>query len=200
MNNIMNNIMNNELNRSGVKSVGFTQKTMRAGDTFIPTGTCDRCGTGIKNVFVVTYRDGSVQNYGSECINKILSNAPDMKSLFTKNAKLLKRYQDYLTVLSGPIEAMPRGSEYFGSGLYFIADSEGKDISLGHWFFHPIFDEEKNADHQRHVVKAEWLARCEKEVQRDLPKLKAEIARLESFLGRVLFKGMITPVPAPQCY
>ena len=26
--------MNNELNRSGVKSVGFTQKMMRAGDTF----------------------------------------------------------------------------------------------------------------------------------------------------------------------
>ena len=179
-----------ELNRSGIKSVGFTQKVMRAGDTFIPTGTCDRCGTGIKNVFVVTYRDGSVQNYGSECINKILSNAPDMKSLFAKNAKLLKRYQDYLTILSGPAEAMPRGSEYYGSGLYFIADSEGKDISFGHWFFHPIFDEEKNADHQRHVVKTEWIARCEKEIQRDLPKLKSEIARLESFLGRILFKGM----------
>ena len=172
-----------------IKSVSFTQMTHRSGDHIQPAGTCDRCGTGIKNVFVVAYADGSVQNYGSECINKILANAPTMKTLFSKNAKLLRRYQDYLKILTGSHEDMPRGSEYYGSGLYFIADSEGKDIYIPtHGLFHPIFDVEKNASGQHYRVKnvQEHVERCAKDIAADVPKLQAEVTRLEKFLARCL--------------
>lgn len=177
---------------SGIKSVSFTQMVHCAGERFQPAGTCDRCGTGIKNVFVVVYRDGSVQNYGSECINKILANAPSMKTLFHKNAKLLRRYQDYLTILTGSVESMPRGSEYYGSGLYFIADSEGKDIYIPtHGLFHPLFDADKNTSGQHYHVKSaeQHVARCMADIAKDVLTLQTEIARLESFLARVLAKA-----------
>lgn len=180
------------LNWNGIKSVSFTQMTHRSGDHIQPAGTCDRCGTCIKNVFVVIYRDGSIQNYGSECINKILANAPSMKTLFHKNAKLLRRYQDYLAILTGSPDSMPRGSEYYGSGLYFIADSEGKDIYIPtHALFHPVFDVDKNASGQHYIVKSaeQHVAQCMKGIGTDVLKLQVEIARLEDFLARVLRKA-----------
>lgn len=157
--------------------------------TAAPVETCDRCSAGIKYVALVTYRDGQTQKYGSECINKILDNAPSMRTLFNKNAKLMKRYQGYLKVLSGPVEAMPRGQEYYGSGLYFIGDGEGKEIFFGtHYFFHPIIDAEKNANGEHYVVtnEAERLKRDMAAIAADLPKIAAEISRLELFLAKVL--------------
>jgi hypothetical protein len=188
----METAMTNDLNSSGIKAVRFMTATVRVGDHMQPSGTCDRCGAGIMNVFVVIYRDGLVQHYGSECINKILNNAPSMKSLFHKNSKLLKKYQGYLDILSLPVEQMPRGSEYYGSGLYFIGDPDGKDILYKNFLFHPLFDEEKNAGGPNYIVrdKAAHVGNCEKHIGIMKTRLTAEVARLEAFLGRVMFKAM----------
>lgn len=141
------------MNQSGIARV--TQYTAS------PVECCDRCSAGIKNVFLVVYRDGFSAKYGSECIKKILDSAPDMRSLFNKNAKLLAVYQGYLRILSGPVEQMPRGSEYYGSGLYFVADASGKDIFFKRWVFHPSFDAEKNAAGGRYVVTDAAKRECE---------------------------------------
>lgn len=179
----MNSAENTFMNQTGISRVSMY--------TACPVEMCDRCSTGIKYVHLVVYRDGSVQKYGSECIKKILDNAPDMKRLYNQNAKLLALYQDYVKIFSGPVEDMPRGSEYFNSGLYFVADSNGKDISFGHWFFHPLWDVEKNSGGDRYVVTnvEETKARYMKAIAVDLEKLKAEVTRLEGFLGRVLAKA-----------
>ncbi len=159
--------------------------------TAAPVECCDRCGQGIKHVAIVTYRDGAIQKYGMDCIDKILANVPDLKSLFHKNIKLARRYREYLAILTGPIEGMNRGREYFNSGLYFIADSEGKDIMFECWYFHPVFDAEKNAAGRNYVVKdpAAHVARCRQDVERKLPKLRSELERIETFLARVLTKA-----------
>ena len=169
----------NILTTSSIRSV--TQYTAS------PVATCDRCSAGIKYVFVVTYKDGETQRFGSECINKILAGRTDLISLFKKNAKKLKKYQDYVAILTGPVEDMPRGSEYFGSGLFFVADSEGKDIFLKHWFFHPVMDAEKNAGGGRYVNDpVKYAEKSKADIARDLPFLTAEITRLELFLAKVL--------------
>jgi hypothetical protein len=131
------------LNKTGVRRVQF----------YVAPGqveTCDRCSAAIRNVALVTYKDSTVSKFGSECIKKILAQAPSLRTLFTKNAKLLKEYTDALEVLSRDPHDMPRGSEYFQSGLYFIADSTGKDIhGPGRSYFHPLIDEAKNSDPER---------------------------------------------------
>jgi hypothetical protein len=180
------------LSKSGIKRVAFYIAT--------PVETCDRCSAGIKYVAQVEYKDGTAQKYGSECINKILKEVPDMRTLWNKNSKLLKQYQDALGVLTRKPEDMPRGSEYFGSGLYFVADSTGKDIQGGkskHWYFHPVFDQDKNAANGRYVVKnvEEHRAKCMKEVNQDLPWFKSEIERLEAFLAKVLQKAQQVASP-----
>jgi hypothetical protein len=168
------------MDTSAIRSVSFYEAT--------PVETCDRCSAGIRYVSLVTYRDGQTQKYGSECINKILNAAPTLRGLFNKNSKLLKRHQEALRVLSLPVSEMPRGREYYGSGLYFIADSTGKDISTTHWFFHPLFDEDKNQSGSRYVVIDSTQYHSEKIADIELGKdyLRKEIARLESFLAKVL--------------
>lgn len=168
------------LDLSAIRRVTFYQAA--------PVETCDRCGQGIKYVFAVTYKDDTVQRYGSECINKILAGEPNLRKLFSANSKKLARYQGYLEVLSRPVEDMPRGSEYYGSGLYMIADSEGKDISFQHYYFHPIYDVTKNLNGRNYVVKdpAKHVGQCMKEIEAAKPKLTAEIARLEGFLAKIL--------------
>jgi hypothetical protein len=141
-------------------------------------------------VFTVTYCDGSVQDYGSECINKILANAPALKTLFSKNSKRLIKLQDYLAILSAPLSQAPRGQEYYGSGLYFIADSEGKCICFESFFFHPTVDEKnETAPHYRVKSLVEHVQSCDKNVAAKLPKLQQEIQRIESFLGKIIQKG-----------
>lgn len=169
------------LERSAIRSVTAYQ-------TAVAT-SCDRCAAGIKNVFVVRYQDGETQKYGSECIHKILNGEPTLRKLFDKNVKLLKRYQEALEVLSGPVEQMPRGREYFNSGKYFIANAKGEDIFFGsHWFFHPLYDAEKNAAGRNYIERdpESYARRMLAEIEADKPKLAAEIARLEAFLGKVL--------------
>lgn len=161
-----------------------------------PVECCDRCSAGIRNVYLVAYRDGAIQRYGSECINKILNGDTSLRGLFNKNVKLLRRYQLTLAAISMPYDAMPRGSEYFGSGLYFIADSEGKDVYTTHWFFHPVYDAEKNTAGGRYVVTdaAAHVAKCQSEIEAGKVWLAAEIARIEGFLARVMRKAMVIPV------
>ena len=87
---------------------------------------------------------------------------------------------------------MPLGREYFNSGLYFIGDGAGHDMFFnGHWYFRPAIDMEKNGAGRQYVVKdeAETIARFTADLARDVPKLQAEIARLEGFLARVLSKA-----------
>ena len=122
----------------GIKSVNF----YRADGTEF----CDRCGAAIKNVALVSWKDGTTSRFGSECINKILAGDNSLMALYRKNEKILKSATMALDVLSRPIESMPFGSEYYGSGKFFIADDEGEDIhGKNGWFFHPIADLEKNA-------------------------------------------------------
>lgn len=153
-----------------------------------PVECCSRCFTGIRNVFLVNYQDGLREKYGSECINKIMNNAPSLRTMFQKNAKKLAKYQAWLAILSGPVAEMPRGSEYFNSGMYFIADAKGGDIFFNnHWYFHPEFDGEKNASSNRVIADgASFYAKMLKDLQADLPKITAEITRLETFLAKVL--------------
>ncbi len=174
------------LQASAIRSVSFY--------VAYPVESCDRCSAAIKNVFVVSYRDGETQRYGSECINRILDAEPTLGKLFHKNAKLLRKYRDYLAILTGPVESMPRGQEYYGSGLYFIADSTGKDISFKHWFFHPVYDADKNASGQRYIVSdaAKRHVDCMAAIAHELPALNAEIVRLETFLARILRKATET--------
>jgi hypothetical protein len=154
-----------------------------------PVHTCDRCSQGIKHVFRVTFRDGLVQEYGIECINRVLDNEPSMRSLFAKNSKLLQKRQRALRALSMPEDQMPRGSEYFESGLYFIADEKGEDV-MGdtHWFFHPVYDVEKNHSGNRYVVcdDAAHLAECREQIEKGKVWLVKEIERLETFLAKVI--------------
>lgn len=158
-----------------------------------PVECCDRCAAGIKNVFLVLYRDGERQRYGSECINKILAGDTSLRGLFNRNVKRLKTYQNYLRVLQLPEDRMPRGREYFDSGLYFIGDGRGGDVSFGHWYFHPLYDADKNSAGPHYVVHnaEEHVAKCRAAIQRDLPLIEAEIARIEKFLGRVIAKGLL---------
>lgn len=156
-----------------------------------PVETCDRCNAGIKHVFVVVYRDGSREKFGSECINKILNQAPDLMALFQKNSKLLTKYQEYVSIMTGPVDQMPRGSEYFGSGLYFVADSKGKDLFFKHWYFHPQFDAEKNGNGNRYVVEdaTAYARKSCAEIARDLPAIQKEVERIEIFLARIMNKA-----------
>jgi len=175
---------------SGISRVSFY--------TAMPVSMCDRCSAGIKYVHVVSYRDGTTQRYGSECINKILDGDTSLRKLFDKNVKLLRKHQAALAALSMPEDKMSRGSEYFGSGLYFIADQDGRDVSTTHWFFHPLFDQEKNAAGGRYVVAepAQHANKCRKEIEQGKEWLRSEIARIELFLARVLRKGLLVATMA----
>jgi hypothetical protein len=163
--------------------------------TASPVQCCDRCSQGIKHVARVTYKDGLVQQYGLDCIDRILQATPTLGTLYRKNAKLLVKYRNYLEILTGPVEAMPRGREYFGSGLYFIADAGGKDIfTESSWLFHPVYDVERNGDHERSLDRrgeggAVWVKRCQDDIDRKVAYLNKEIPRIEGFLARVLSKA-----------
>jgi hypothetical protein len=176
--------------KSGIKKVQFYVAA--------PVQSCDRCSAAIKHVAVVTYADGLVERYGSECINKVLANAPSLQGLFAKNSKLLKKYTHWLEVLNREPKDMPRGSEYYNAGLYFIADDNGKDIYVDeHWFFHPQFDVEKNAAGTSHVIRdtpEQYAAKNMAEIngRRGKQWLANEVIRLETFLAKILQKGGLT--------
>ena len=170
--------------QSGIQKVSFYIAT--------PAETCDRCSAGIKYVSLVSYADGSVQRYGSECINKILNHAPTLKNLYAINVKILKQYVDSSEVLSRDPKDMLKGREYFDSGLYFIADDKGKDIFTNHWFFHPDYDQEKNHGGDNYVVTnpAEARAKCIAEIESGKQFFAKEVTRIESFLAKILRKAL----------
>ena len=150
---------------------------------------CDRCGAFIKNVTSVGYSDNTTMRYGSECINKILGSDTSLQKLVQKNLKLLTRYQDMFEILSRTPESMPVGSEYYGSGLYFIADSIGNDLHFdGHSFFHPIMNWERNTTQKNyHQESAESFKTKELlKITKELPKITKEIERITKFLAKHL--------------
>jgi len=177
--------------------------------TACPVETCDRCGQGIKYVALVVLKDGSSQKYGLDCINKILAGDTSLKALFAKNAKLLKKYQRYLEILSQPVEQIAideRG--YYNRGLFFVADDEGKALMFKNYFFHPTkvdwqaFDAfsgsnkytlnlSKIGGSAYAAFNAEnWALDCNQTIKEGKAGLKAEIDRISGFLARILAKGL----------
>lgn len=170
-----------------------------------PVETCDRCGQGIKHVFAVSLKDDSRSVYGSECINKVLAGDTSLRSLWRKNVKILQYRQDCLRVLeSGNI---PRGQEYYGSGMFFCALEDGTDIMTlkGASLWHPDIDEAKNlAGKAYRQDGTQWngkrdsegkpiyntpdafRARAKADIAGAIVELKASVSALESFLARVL--------------
>jgi len=171
--------------------------------TASPVETCDRCSQGIKHVALVTMKDGTSQKYGMDCINKILEGDTSLKSLFAKNAKLLKKYEAWLAILSRPFAEIPHTAEYYNSGIFIITDAEDKMISVsqGSILFHPTVDLEKNAGSRypangkvQSIPGKGWVAYTpELREQIALEKLEAgkvwltaEIERIGAFLARML--------------
>jgi len=109
---------------SGMKSIAY----FRDG-----TGRCcDRCGTFIKNVALITFKDGSYQSYGSECIEKVLAGDLSLLKLWKTNYKLLQKWQRYLEILSRPVDKIPFDTRgYYDRGVFFVSDDEGKGICCG---------------------------------------------------------------------
>ncbi len=170
---------------SGIKSVSFYVAS--------PVECCDRCGQGIKYVSVVTFRDGSAQKFGMDCIEKILNGDNSLLKLFRKNVKMLQKYRDYLAILQRPFDQMPKGSEYYNAGFNFIADSEGKDIFFkSSGGFHPIVNMEKNQAGTAYVVQneEERFRRDVLAINQMVEQLKPEITRLEKFVAYYINKGL----------
>lgn len=93
---------------------------------------CDRCGTFIKNVALVSLKDGTMMSYGSECIEKVLAGDNSLLKLWKTNYKLLQKWQRYLEILSRPVDQIPfdkRG--YYDRGVFFVCDDEQKGICCG---------------------------------------------------------------------
>ena len=173
-----------ETTATGIKRVSFF--------TASPVHTCDRCGQGIKYVCRVSYKDGTAEEFGLDCINKILDGDTSLKTLFRKNQKLLVKLTGYANVLRLPVEQMPQGREYFNSGFCTIADMDGEDICFGHYLFHPIVkDMAKNQSGKNYVISnpAERTEKCIKEIEKMRAEIDAKIATIESFLARVLAKA-----------
>lgn len=156
------------------------------------TQTCDRCNADIRHVSLVTWKDGTSRRYGSECIGKILTGDTSLRRLFEKNRKQAERYAHWAEVLRREPAAMPRGGEYFGSGLYFVADESGADIVWGgHCQFHPVPDWARNQSGGLYVQcgsEQDYRVARLAEVGKALAWLDAESLRIAEFLGRVLAK------------
>ncbi len=80
-----------------------------------------------------------------------------------------------------------------------------KDISFGHWFFHPIFDVEKNNSRRDYnqashgITPAMFAEKQLKEFEtRDKAKMIAEIARLEAFLAKILRAAAKRSISIPE--
>jgi len=187
----MKKVVNEKLlEKTGIKAVDYYTA---AG----PVETCDRCSQGIRHVAKVTYKDGIVIKVGMDCIRTILRTAPNLGKLFNKNAKLLQKYNVNLEILSRAPEDMPRGGEYFDSGLYFVGDGSGNDIfGAGCWFFHPIPDWDKNQSGHAYVQKIsreEYRTKYMADINSSRGKqfFQFEIARIQGFLARILNKVTI---------
>jgi len=162
---------------------------------------CDRCGLGIRYIHEVNFIDGQKLVYGSDCIYKILAGDNNLLTFYKKKQKLLSRLNEILDVLSRNPEEIPRGSEYFDSGLFFIGN--GKTIKTKHgekkqdlihgsrWFFHPIIDESKNLNSDRRRDPSKFKEKSMDDIKNRIPKIKAEADLCERFLAQYLNKVAI---------
>lgn len=188
---------------------------------------CDRCGTFIKNVALVTYKDGESLSYGSECINKILSGDTTLKGLWRRNAKKLQHYQACLEILSRPEPQMTIGRRAINddNGAFrFIADENGGWMMGGgvkypsmstHYFFHPMpmdvaaakFTGARTFDMREAGLTAwepytlvNWQIKCRASIEDGKAWFQQEITKLSAFLGRILAKGLVTSkCSVPDC-
>jgi len=200
---------------TGIKSVNFFRDG--AGRC------CDRCGTFIKNVALVTFKDGTAQSYGSECINKILSSDNSLVALWKKNARRVQHLQACLDILNRPEDQLPLGKRAVNdeTGAFrFIADEKGAWMTVGskrwpsgslHMLFVPTpadiaaakFTGAKTFD-MRDAGRScwepwtleNWQAKCRFSIEDGKAWLQAEIERISAFLARILAKGLINEAAA----
>ena len=160
--------------------------------TFIKdSASCDHCGQGIKNINVVEYIDGTVKRFGTTCIFRILSGNPSLVKFYQKKQRELATLKNNLEVLNRAPADLPRGSEYFNSGLYFIADDKGKDINGNRcWIWHPAIDWEKNqaGKNYRQESREQWARESAEGIQKAREWIEGAIFRAEAFLTKYLEK------------
>ena len=174
--------------------------------------TCDRCGAGIAMVHAVDFKDGSRQVFGTDCIEKILSGDTSLQSLYRRQVKNLARCKRAVEALQlGDAAAL--GQEYYGAGMFFVADSTGASVTgdRGQSFWHPKVDAEKNLagtnyrlDGRLILKGGRWVnntpeqftLQAREDMTRALGYFNAEVAKIESFLGRIVAKGLVTPEKA----
>lgn len=176
--------------------------------TASPVETCDRCNQGIKHVALIELKDGTRQKFGMDCINKMLAGDNSLKSVFAKNQKLLKRYTRSLEILNMPIEQMPRGDEYYNSGIFMVGGNELESRGNiygegGKCFFHPVIDVEKNtmgSNYPMNGLQTFWTkgnawtpntpenkrAHYIQEIEAGRVWFAQEVERIGGFLARVL--------------
>jgi hypothetical protein len=179
--------------------------------TASPVECCDRCSQGIKNVALVEYKDGLFEKYGMDCIDKILSGDTTLKSLFRKNAKLVKKYRAWLEILSRPEGQISADRPYYDRGIYIITDEDGAIISWenGRCLFHPTKIDQKFIDtrdgqetfggrdangkfyHWRPATLENFQIDLRWNLKSAREWLQKELDRLEGFLARVLAKGLV---------
>lgn len=189
---------------TGIKSVAFFRDGQGR--------CCDRCGTFIKNVALVTTKDGTSLSYGSECIEKILSGDTSLQGLWNKNFKLLQKFQRHLEILNMPADQMPVGKQAINAGrddtTRFIAENDkGSWMCHEHYYFHPgpqyrphNLDGRRQFD-MRNMGKTSWEpytaenwdAKCAYNIEEGKKWLQVRIDRISNFLARVMNKGLVTP-------
>lgn len=62
--------------------------------------TCTKCGAYIRNVYTVTYSDGFIANYGTECFDKLWKSGKLSKYGEKEFKKILKNIKFYNDVLA----------------------------------------------------------------------------------------------------
>lgn len=193
---------------SGLKAVSFYRDSVGC--------TCDRCGTYIKNVALVTYVDGERARYGSECIEKVLGKKTTLAGLWRKNARLLKVRQMDLEALELPEDQMNAKPGNGCVGHFIIRNRDDKWVTVdrGCIVFHPTRFSETAKERMngecrldmRSMGLSAWEPCTEENMTRlhrdNLEKGKAwlrqEIAKLQTFLARVLAKGLIDQATARE--
>lgn len=160
---------------------------------------CDRCGTQIRYVFTVTFVDNVTKKFGSECINKILAGDNSLKTLFKKKQKEAIELAQKIEILKRDPDDMPRGPEYFGTGIYTIGDPNAKlvngampSLMWGRVFFHPNIDWHKNQNitHRPKVTGTADSFRQKElnEIKQFLPKMEAQLNAINAFIAKALQK------------
>jgi len=151
--------------------------------------SCDHCGTGIKNIYAVTYIDGETYRFGSECIFKIIGAQPTLKKMIKTKIERIQQLKHWVEILEMPHDKMPRGDEYNNSGLFFVIDPQAKSkrkkaISYGSYIWHPVMDWEKNQSGQNYVEdsKQAFIDDAVIGIEKKKAEMLAEISKAENFI------------------